>query len=162
MMAYPQADITTPHMYMEIPKGFEFDGSKDTHCLLCLATSMAVRAPGKGIERAGIQTVNSISVCVLQGTTIFMVYVDDGVLIDPDPTKISKAILDMQSRFDIQDKGELSENLGVKVSQHSNGSIEFTQLQLINSILDHGGSSWSKSTDTPCKQISKTNNNEGV
>jgi hypothetical protein len=33
VMAYPQADISTNHVYIEIPKGFEFKGSRDTHCL---------------------------------------------------------------------------------------------------------------------------------
>jgi hypothetical protein len=32
-MAYPQADISTAHVYVEIPKGFEFAGSRDMHCL---------------------------------------------------------------------------------------------------------------------------------
>jgi hypothetical protein len=74
--------------------------------------------------------------CVFyRGTTIFMVYVADGVLIDLDLTKILKAMLDMHSRFDVQDEGALSDYLGVKVSQHANGSIEFTQPQLTDSIL---------------------------
>jgi hypothetical protein len=29
----PQVDISTNHVYIEIPKGFEFEGSRDTHCL---------------------------------------------------------------------------------------------------------------------------------
>jgi Reverse transcriptase (RNA-dependent DNA polymerase) len=33
VMAYPQADISTNHVYIEIPKGFEFELSRDTHCL---------------------------------------------------------------------------------------------------------------------------------
>jgi hypothetical protein len=32
VLAYPQADIETT-LYMEIPRGFEFDGSRKTHCL---------------------------------------------------------------------------------------------------------------------------------
>jgi hypothetical protein len=39
-MAYPQADISTDHVYMEIPKWFEFEGSRDT---CCQKTSMAAR-----------------------------------------------------------------------------------------------------------------------
>jgi hypothetical protein len=33
VMVYPQADISTDHVYIEIPKGFKFKGSRDTHCL---------------------------------------------------------------------------------------------------------------------------------
>jgi Reverse transcriptase (RNA-dependent DNA polymerase) len=96
-----------------------------------------------------------------------MVYVDDGVLIDPDPKEIAKAMTDMQSMFDVQDEGELSDYLGVKVNQHADGSIEFTQPQLIDSILedlnllDHGGMGRSKPADTPCKHDSKMNGDEG-
>jgi hypothetical protein len=39
-----------------------------------------------------------------KGITIFLVYVDDGVLIDLDPT--NKAMLDIQSKSDVQDEGE--------------------------------------------------------
>jgi Reverse transcriptase (RNA-dependent DNA polymerase) len=33
VMAYPQADISMSHVYVEIPRGFEFEGSRETHCL---------------------------------------------------------------------------------------------------------------------------------
>jgi predicted SnoaL-like aldol condensation-catalyzing enzyme len=33
VMAYLQADISTDHVYIEVPKGFEFEGSRDTYCL---------------------------------------------------------------------------------------------------------------------------------
>jgi Reverse transcriptase (RNA-dependent DNA polymerase) len=33
VLAYPQANIEV-HTYMEIPKGFKFNGSQSTHCLL--------------------------------------------------------------------------------------------------------------------------------
>jgi Reverse transcriptase (RNA-dependent DNA polymerase) len=96
-----------------------------------------------------------------------MVYVDDGVLIDPDGSKIEEALLDMKSQFNVQDEGDLSDYLGVQVCKHPDGSIEFTQPQLFDSILedlkllDHGGSNQSKATDTPCKHDSKMNKDEG-
>jgi hypothetical protein len=74
---------------------------------------------------------------------------------------------DMKSRFDVQDEGDLSDYLGVQVCTHPYGSIEFTQPQLIDSILedlkllDHGGSNPSKTTDTLCKHYSKMNKDEG-
>jgi hypothetical protein len=44
-----------------------------------------------------------------------MVYVDDGILIDPDNVKIEK---DLQLKFEVQDEADLSDYLGVKVQKH--------------------------------------------
>jgi Reverse transcriptase (RNA-dependent DNA polymerase) len=105
--------------------------------------------------------------CVFfQGTTIFMVYVDDGVLIDLDGSKIEEALSGLKSRFDVQDEGDLCDYLGVQVCKHLAGSIEFTLPQLIDSILedlkllDHGGSNQAKATDTPCRHDSMMNEDE--
>jgi Reverse transcriptase (RNA-dependent DNA polymerase) len=103
--------------------------------------------------------------CILQGTTTFMVYVDDGILIDPDKEKIESALLDLQSKFEVQDEGDLSDYLGVKVQKHADGSIEFTQPHLIDSILEDlklmENGCRPKTTDTPCKHDSKMHKDEG-
>jgi hypothetical protein len=90
-----------------------------------------------------------------------------GILVDPDKEKINCALRDLQSRFEVQDEGDLSDYLGVKVQKHPDGSIEFTQPQLVDSILDdlrlinHGGSERSKSTNTPCQHDGKMQKDEG-
>jgi hypothetical protein len=50
---------------------------------------------------------------------MFMVYVDDRILIDPDKEKVFKATLDMQAKFEVQDKGDLCDYLGVKVNLYT-------------------------------------------
>jgi hypothetical protein len=96
-----------------------------------------------------------------------MVYVDDGILIDPDNSQIDKAMSDLQSKFEVQDEDDLSDYLGVKIQKHSDGSIEFTQPQLIDSILEdlkligHGGEKSAKILDTPSKHDGKLNRDEG-
>jgi Reverse transcriptase (RNA-dependent DNA polymerase) len=87
----------------------------------------------KGLKELGFQESQSDFCALFRGTTIFMVYVDDGILIDPDNVKIEQAMLDLQARFEVQDKGDLSEYLGVKIRNIKDGSIEFTQPQLIES-----------------------------
>jgi hypothetical protein len=57
-----------------------------------------------------------------------MVYVDDGILIDPDKEKIESALKYLQSKFEVQDKGDLLDCLGVKVQKHPDGSIESVQI----------------------------------
>jgi Reverse transcriptase (RNA-dependent DNA polymerase) len=117
----------------------------------------------KGLKELRFEQ-SKLDECVFfQGTMIFMVYMDDGILIDPDNSWIDKAMLDLQSKFEVQDKGDLSDYLGVKIRKHPDGSIEFTQPQLINSILeglklvDHGGENSAKALDTPCKHDGKMN-----
>jgi Reverse transcriptase (RNA-dependent DNA polymerase) len=155
VMAYPQADISTDHVYIKIPKGFEFEGNRDTHCLHVLKNIYSGKDAGqtwnqylvKGLIELGFEQSTADECVFFRGSTIFMVYVDDGVLIDPDGSNIEEALLDMKSRFDVQDEGDLSDYLGVQVCKHPDGSIEFTQLQQIDSIR----TSWSNWDSTgPC------------
>jgi Reverse transcriptase (RNA-dependent DNA polymerase) len=87
--------------------------------------------PCKRLRELGFEQSKSDKCVFFRGTTIFMAYVDDGILIDSDNSRIDKAMLDLQSKFEEQDKGDLSDYLGVNIRKHTHGSIEFTQLQLI-------------------------------
>jgi hypothetical protein len=42
-----------------------------------------------------------------RGRTLFLVYVDDGILIDPDPEAVEQALTDIASKFVIKDEGEI-------------------------------------------------------
>jgi hypothetical protein len=42
-----------------------------------------------------------------------------GILIDPDNSQIDKAMSDLQSKFKVQDEGDLSDYLRVKIRKHS-------------------------------------------
>jgi Reverse transcriptase (RNA-dependent DNA polymerase) len=175
VMAYPQADISTDHVYIEIPKGFEFEGSRDTHCLHVLKNIYGGKDAGqtwnlhlvKGLKELGFDQSKTNECVFFRGSTIFMVYVDNGILIDPDGSKIDQAMNDLQSKFEVQDKGDLSDYLGVKIQKHPDGSIEFTQPQLIDSILEdlkligHGGEKSAKILDTPSKHDGKLHRDEG-
>jgi hypothetical protein len=92
---------------------------------------------------------------------MFMIYVDDGIVIDPDNSKIKE--VDMLAKFEVQDKGDLSDYL----RKPPDGSIEFVQMQLSESILEvlklveHGGGNQAKTYDPPCKHNSKMNQDEG-
>jgi Reverse transcriptase (RNA-dependent DNA polymerase) len=50
----------------------------------------------KGLIELGFEQSTADECIFFQGTSIFMVYVDNGVLIDPDGSKIEEA-LDMKS-----------------------------------------------------------------
>jgi hypothetical protein len=99
--------------------------------------------------------------CVLyQEITIFMVYVGNGILID---SKIDETMSDLQSKCKVQDKGNLTDYLGVKVRKPPEGSMEFVQLQSIDSILEdlklgeHDDDNQATTPDTTCKDDSKMN-----
>jgi hypothetical protein len=143
VLAYPQADIET-EMYMEIPRGFEYQHSRKTHCLKLIKNLYGQRQAGrvwnkhlhKGLITMGF-TRSDIDKCVYyRGTTIFLCYVDDSILIDPNPANIDKVFQEFNTlKYKVTDKGEIDDYLGVKIERLPDGAIKFTQPHLIDNIL---------------------------
>jgi Reverse transcriptase (RNA-dependent DNA polymerase) len=121
VMAYLKADVSSGHVYIEISKGFEFE-SKDSHCLHVLKGIYSRQDAGmtgdqylvKGLKDLVFEQSQLDEWVFYQGTTIFMIYVDEGILMDPDNSEI-EVMSDLPSKFEGQDKGDLSDYLGVKV-----------------------------------------------
>ena len=105
-MAYPQADIEVP-LYMDIPKGFTFNGSKRTHCLKLLKNLYGQKQAGRTWHlhlRQGMMDLgfvqSEVDDCIFyRGDVIFMVYVDDAIFMGPDSSAIDKCIEDMKGVF---------------------------------------------------------------
>jgi hypothetical protein len=119
------------------------------------------------VKRLKDLVVGQSDKCVFyKGNTIFMIYVDDGIPIDPDSSKIKEAMLDVLAKVEVQDKGDLSDYLSVKVRKPPDGSIESVQMQLIDSILavlksvEHGGCNQAKTYEPHCKHDGKMNQDE--
>ncbi len=54
--------------------------------------------------------------CVFyHGTTIFIVYTDDTILLGPDKKEIESIFMKLDAAFKIEDQGELSDYLGIKI-----------------------------------------------
>jgi hypothetical protein len=69
-----------------------------------------------------------------------MVYVDDGIFISPESKLIDECIELMWSIFNLTDKGDISDYLGIKVtSSPVDSTISLTQPHLIASIADDIG-----------------------
>jgi hypothetical protein len=168
VLAYPQADVET-EMFMEVPRGFEFEGSRKTHCLRILKNIYGSKQAGrvwnkhlhKGLITLGF-TQSNVDECVYyRNSTIFFCYVDDSVLIDPVASEIDRAIDELRAlKYDITDEGEIDDYLGVKIERLQDGTIKMSQPHLIDQILDdlnlhsHSTASphskyQSKSQDTP-------------
>jgi hypothetical protein len=69
------------------------------------------------------------------GKTIFIVYTDDTILLGPDQDEIDELVKKLGKTFNIEDQGELSDYLGIKIERKSDGTLEWTQPTLMQSIL---------------------------
>jgi Reverse transcriptase (RNA-dependent DNA polymerase) len=109
----------------------------------------------RGLKELGFIRSDYDNCLYYRGRTMFLVYVDDGILIDPDPAEIERALTDLASKFEIEDEGAIDDYLGVKiVKSDKDGTFQLTQPHLINSILEdlqliNHGKTASKTADTP-------------
>jgi Reverse transcriptase (RNA-dependent DNA polymerase) len=130
---------------MELPPGINFPNmTRETHCLRILKNLYGGKESGRTwfIHLRSTLTTklgysqSKFDECVFfHGSTIFFVYTDDGIFIDPSPKQINIRLTEMSQIFDIQDQGDLHEYLGIKIDNHSKGSLEMKQPHLIDSIL---------------------------
>ena len=157
VLAFPQADIEC-EMYMEVPQGFHVNGSRKDHCLRLDKNLYGTRQAGRvwnifmhnGLIARGFRR-SEVDMCVYyRGNVVLLVYVDDGIFIGPNQKDIQIAFDDMANdytdangvihkKFIMTDEGELSDYLGVKIEQLSNGTIKLSQPHLIQQILDDLG-----------------------
>jgi histone deacetylase 1/2 len=114
----------------------------------------------KGLVEMGF-TQSKIDECIyFRGATIFLCYVDDSILIDPDSGVIDKVISEFQERqYTVTDEGEIDDYLGVKTERRTDGTIKFTQPHMVDQILEdlnllpgqNGGKYEAKTCDTPAQ-----------
>lgn len=133
-MAYPQAPIEQT-IYMELPAGVEVTkGSPKDYVLELKKNLYGQKQAGrvwtqyltKGLLNLGFEQ-SKVDECVFyRGSTTFLVYVDDGILIGPDKYEIDKIIKELQKTFKMTDEGDLKDYLGVNVEKQKDGSIKLS------------------------------------
>ena len=74
-----------------------------------------------------------------KGDTIFVVYVDDGILIGPNKEEIESIIESLKRDYDMTNEGNLNEYLGIKIEVLRDGTRILTQPLLIKRILETVG-----------------------
>ena len=74
-----------------------------------------------------------------KGDTIFVVYVDDGILIGPNEKEIESIIDSLKRDYDLTDEGNLNKYLGIKIEVLRDGTRVLTQPLLIKQILEAVG-----------------------
>jgi hypothetical protein len=104
------------------------------------------------VEPAPSQRSEESWFCHLQGykgNTIFIVYVDDGILCGPDQAMKN---LDVQG-FNLDMMGDVKYYLGINFERLPDSRVNMSQPQLIEQILkDLGLSQGSNTKSTPCRQ----------
>jgi hypothetical protein len=119
----------------------------DTHCLKLLKNLYGQKQAGRVwheylveglIERHFKQ--NIVDNCVFyKGSTMLLVYVDDAIICGPSSKVIDEIIAFLKEDYDVTNKGEIHEYLGVNVSRPTEDTIELRQPHLIQQILDEVG-----------------------
>ncbi len=98
-------------------------------------------------------TTSLVDDCVFfRDDIIFMVYVDDGIFLGSDDAKLQEAIKDIQDLgLNIEDQGHPADYVGVNIKKLRDGSYEFTQRALIDSIIIDFGLKNAKVNPVPAK-----------
>jgi hypothetical protein len=82
---------------------------------------------------------SSVDECVFYyKQSVFLVYVDDTILLGPSERELEGIIQLLQTKFAVESEGDLGDYLGIKLQRDIEGgrtSLELTQPKLINSIL---------------------------
>ena len=146
ILAYPQAPIETP-LFMEIPKGVSLHGlprHTNEYVLELKMNLYGQKQAGRvwykhltsGLTKLGF-TSSAIDECVFyRNGTVFLVYVDDGIIAGPSVEAIDQIILDLQTLFKVSDEGDLTDYLGVNIETLENGTIKLSQPHLIDQIIE--------------------------
>ena len=144
VLTFPQANIEHD-MYMELPAGIiPKDRNKDYVLLLRKNLYRQKQASGvfylylrEGLEKIGFE-VSKIDECLFyRDKTMFVVYVDDGIVVDKDMNKVQQVVKDLkEAGYDIEDKSTINDYLGVNFTYLDEKTIELTQPQLIQQIIE--------------------------
>ena len=146
VQAYTQADAETDLLYMKIPKGFTIqDGDPNDYVLSIKKNIYGQKQAGRVWNRhlvqklllAGFRQSKEDECVFYHGNCIYMLYTDDSILAGPTDQELDDITQRMRDvGLDITVENSVDEFLGVKIKEHTNGTFELTQPQLIKSILN--------------------------
>jgi hypothetical protein len=143
VLAYPQADVETD-IYMQIPKGFEIEGkTRKTHVLKLIKNLYGQKQAGRvwnqhlheKLLKLGWEQSKADECLYYKNDVLFIVYVDDGILVSPTKSHIDNELKIFQDNFNISVEGTLADYVGVNIERTDENTINMTQPNIINSIL---------------------------
>ena len=144
VLAFPQAPIEY-ELHMQIPPNV----SRKDHCLQVLKNLYGQKQAGRvwnrylveGLQNIGFQQ-SKVDECVFyRGDVLFFVYVDDGCFASPNMSSIDAAIEDLRNPlkakndYDIEDRGDMADYLGINFTRLPDGRLKLSQPQLIDQII---------------------------
>ena len=146
VMAYPEALAEMP-LYMRLPQGYQCRGmTRKTHALKLIRNVYGQKQAGrvwnmymdKGMKNIGF-TPSKFDPCLYhRDDVIFLVYIDDCIVFGPNTRAIDQVVKDLRScpqQFTVDDQVDVADFLGIQIKRETDGSIHFSQPQLIDSII---------------------------
>ena len=140
VLAYPQVEIET-ELFMKLPRGIKLPGvSNNMHCLRLKKNIYGQKQTGRvwvkhlqaGLRNIGF-TPSKMDECVwYRDDVIFTFYVDDGIAWSLNKASVDKFLSDFRNeelagaKYDIEDKGNISDYLGIHFEETSNGNIHLS------------------------------------
>jgi hypothetical protein len=170
LLAYTQADIERD-LYMKIPAGLVVSGrimtedERKSHVLKLEKNLYGQKQAGrvwclhlkKNLEKIGFKGSKYDECLFYYGKTIFIVYTDDTILMGPDQKEIEGLVKKIGNIFKIEEQGSISDYLGIMVVKNEDRSMEWTQPNLIKSILKELGLIEQKSTNAASSRTTPAN-----
>jgi hypothetical protein len=160
VMAYPQAPIEID-IYMELPQGNQTKhGNSKEHVLKLEKNIYGQKQAGcvwnsflmDKLTPIGFTTSLKDDCVFFHDDVIFMVYVDDGIFLGSDNLQLQEVIKKIQNLgLNIEDQGHPADYVGVNIKKLKDGSNEFTQRALIDSIINDIGLKDVKVKPVPAK-----------
>jgi hypothetical protein len=145
VMAYLQAPIKMD-IYMELPQGIQTKhGNSKEHVLKLEKNIYGQKQAGRMWNSFIVDKLTSIGFkmsligdCVFfRGDIIFMVYMDGTIFLGSDDLQLQEVIEEIQNLgLNIEDQGHPVDYVGVNIKKIKDGSYEFTQQALIDSIIN--------------------------
>jgi histone deacetylase 1/2 len=142
VLAYPQAPVECD-LFMEIPRGHKLFNERKKHAIKLKRNLYGQKQAGRVWNQYLTKTLkenhfkqSDFDDCLFYfNDCIILIYVDDTIIAGPTLEKIELIVSTLSSLFKVEDQGDISDYLGVKVKQLKNGSFSLTQPHLIDSIL---------------------------
>jgi hypothetical protein len=70
-----------------------------------------------------------------ENITIFFIYTDNGIIMEPIKETVNDKLKELQSTFEIEIHGNLQEYLGIRIQNLNNGSIHMVKPHLCEAIF---------------------------
>jgi hypothetical protein len=148
VMAYSQAPLEMV-IYMELSQGIQTKHGNSKEHVLKLEKNIYGQKQARHLWNSFLVdkltsigfTTSLIDDCVFfHGDIIFMVYVDDNIFLGSDDLQLQEVTKEIQNLgLNIEDQGHPVDYVGVNIKKLKDGSYEFTQWGLIDSIIQDAG-----------------------